>query len=272
MAEAKPDAPPSLEEVRKRIDAIDADLLRLVVERASLAKAVAAAKAAAGDAGKFGLRPGRETALLKKLLAGPPKSDIGNGARPGLIVRVWRELIGDSLATQGPFHLAVWGGKDPGRVVEVARLRFGVAPALRQVAKPEDAIAEARSLGGVGVCALTADSAWWGRLLAEPKLRVFAALPCLAAWGPLSALAVAEVEVEPTGSDNTFWVTDASQPAKAIEDALGRDGVAATLMVEAGGLKLFLLSGYYQADDPRLARAPGKLSGVIGAAPQPLDV
>ena len=259
--------PPSLDEVRKRIDAIDADLLRLVVERASLARDVAAAKAAAGDGGKFGLRPGRETQLLKKLLAGPR-----NGARPGLIVRIWRELIGDSLATQGPFHLAIWGGRDPGRTVEVARLRFGVAPGLKQVAKPEDAIAAAKTLGGVGVCALTPDSAWWGRLLAEPKLRVFAALPCLAAWGPLSALAVAEVEVEPTGSDNTFWVTDARDSGKAIEDKLSHDGVAATLLVEASGLKLFLLSGFYQADDPRLARAPGKLHGVIGAAPQPLDV
>jgi chorismate mutase len=264
MNDAKP---PSLGEIRERIDAIDADLLRLVVERAGLAKSVALAKAAAGDGGKFGLRPGRETQLLKKLLAGPR-----NGARPGLIVRIWRELIGDSLATQGPFHLAVWGGRDPGRAVEVARLRFGVAPSLRQVGKPEEAIAEARSLGGVGVCTLTPDNAWWGRLLAEPRLKVFAALPCLAAWGPLSALAVAEVEVEPTGADNTFWVTDAPQSGKAIEDALSRDAVAATLLVEAGGLKLFLLAGYYQPDDPRLARAPGKLSGVIGAAPAPLDV
>jgi hypothetical protein len=48
--------------------------------------------------------------------------------------------------------------------------------------------------------------------------------------------------------------------------------VAATLLVETGGLKLFMLAGYHQADDPRLARAPGRLSGVIGAAPAPLDV
>jgi hypothetical protein len=156
--------------------------------------------------------------------------------------------------------------------VEVARLRFGVAPALRQVARPEDALAGARTLGGVAVCALAPDSAWWSRLLAEPKLKVFAALPCLAAWGPMAALAVAEVEVEPTGADNTFWVTDAPGPAGAVEDALSRDGVAATLLVETGGLKLFTLAGFYQADDPRLARAPGKLSGVIGAAPAPLDV
>ena len=257
---------PSLEEVRQRIDAIDAELLRLIGERARIAHDVAAAKAAAGDAGKFGLRPGRETLLLRKLLAGR------NGAPAGLIVRIWRELIGDSLATQGPFHLSVWGGRDPARALEVARLRFGVAPALRQAAKPEDALAAARTQGGVAVCALGPDSAWWGRLLAEPKLKVFAALPCLAAWGPLSALAVAEVEVEPTGDDRTYWVTDAKGSAASVEEALSRDGVAATLLVEAGGLKLFMLSGFYQADDSRLARAPGGLSGVIGAAPAPLDV
>src|SRR5437588_605558 len=181
MAQGPGDTPPpSLDEVRKRIDAIDADLLRLVVERSNLAHAVAAAKAASGDAGKFGLRPGRETMLLRRLLAGPR-----NGAKPALIVRIWRELIGDSLATQGPFHIAVWGGKDPARAVEVARLRFGVAASLRQVAKPAE---------------------------------------------------------------------------------------AATLLVETGGLKLYMLAGFYQPDDARLARAPGKLSGVIGAAPAPLDV
>lgn len=268
MAEAKKTpAQPSLDEVRARIDVIDAELLKLIDERASLAHPVAAAKAAAGEGGKLGLRPAREAQLLRRLLARPR-----SGATPALVVRVWREMIGESLRLQGPFHLAVWGGRDPGRAVELARLRFGAAPPLRQVAKPEDAIAAARTPGGVAIAALSPDSAWWGRLLAEPKLKVFAALPCLAAWGPLSALAVAEVEVEPTGDDRTFWVTDAPQSAAGIMDALSRDGVAATLLVETGGLKLFVLAGYYMADDERLARAPGKLSGVIGAAPAPLDV
>lgn len=268
MAEAvQRGQPPSLDEVRKRIDAVDAELLRLVAERASLAHAVAAAKAAAGEAGRFGLRPAREAMLLRGLISGAR-----NGASPGLIVRIWRELIGDSLVTQGPFHLTVWGGRQAARAVELARLRFGAAPSLRQAEKPEEALAAARSLGGVAVCALNPDSAWWGRLLAEPKLKVFAALPCLAAWGPLAALAVAEVAVEPTGADNTFWVTDAPETAGHIAEALSRDGVAATPLVDAGGLKLFLLAGFYQPDDPRLARAPGRLSGVIGAAPAPLDV
>ncbi|HEV2531145.1 chorismate mutase [Phenylobacterium sp.] len=269
MAQAKPapSATPSLEEVRARIDTIDAELLRLVDERAGLASAVVAAKAAAGDAGRFGLRPGREAQLLRKLLSAPRGS-----ASASLVVRIWRELMGASLAAQGPFHLNVWGGKDAPRAVELARLRFGAAAPLRNLAKPEEALAAARTNGGVAICALAADNAWWGRLLAEPQLKVFAALPCLGAWGPMAALAVAQVEVEPTGDDRTFWVTDAAQPGPAIEAALSRDGVAATLLVQAGGLKLFVLGGYYQAHDPRLVRAPGRLSGVIGAAPGPLDV
>lgn len=261
--DASPSAP-SLDAVRARIDAVDAELLRLIDERASLAAAVADAKRAAGDGAKFGLRPGREAQVLRRLLARHRDT-----ATAPLVVRIWREIMGDSLSRQGPFHLSVWGGA---RTVEFARLRFGVAPALALAAKPEEALAAARTPGGVGVLALAPDSAWWGRLLAQPTLKVFATLPCLAGWGPLTALAIAEVEVEPTGADVTFWVTDAPGPAGAIVDALGRDGVAGGLLAETGGLKLFALSGFYQAEDERLARAPGRLSGVIGAAPEPFDV
>jgi chorismate mutase len=264
-ADRKPPAP-SLDAVRARLDVIDAHMLALVDERAGLARQVAEAKAAAGDAGKFGLRPAREAQLLRTLLARPREA-----ATPSLVVRIWRELIGDSLWRQGPFHLSVFGGKAPARAVEVARMRFGAAPPLVQAAKPEDAIAQAKTPGGVAILSLSSETPWWGRLLAEPSLRVFAALPCLNAWGQLNALACAQVAVEPTGRDLTYWVTDAPGPAAAIVDALSRDGVAADLIADAGGLKLFALMGFYQPHDERLARAPGRLTGVIGAAPEPLD-
>jgi chorismate mutase len=266
-ADSKTATTPSLQALRARLDAIDAELLPLIDERATLAKQVAAAKAASGDAGRFGLRPGRETAILRKRLAHPRK-----GAGDALVVRLWREIMSDNLAQQGPFALTVWGGRDPVRIAELARQRFGGAPSMTLVEKPEAALAAARALGGVAILPLAPESAWWGRLLAEPRLKVFATLPCLAAWGPLTALAVADVEVEPTGGDNTFWVTDAPATPDAIEGALARDGVAASFMIATGGLKLFSLAGFYQANDERLARAPGSLSGVIGAAPTPLDV
>ena len=262
------DPRPSLSAVRARIDEVDAALLALVDERAQLAAAVVAAKTAAAPGPQgFGLRPAREAQVLRRLLAGPHKA-----ASPSMIVRIWRELMGESLALQGPFHISAWGGETLARAVELARLRFGAAPSLEYAKTPEEAIAAARTLGGVGVLSLSRDNAWWGRLLAEPRVRVFAALPCLKAWGPMSALAVSEAPVEPSGSDETFWVTDAHDPAEKIVETLSRDGVAACQVQASGGLRLFKLAGFYQPGDQRLARAPGRLSGVIGAAPTPLDL
>ncbi len=267
MGRDTPPAPPSLDAVRARIDQVDADLLRLIDERAALAAAVAEAKRAAGGEYRFGLRPSREAQVIRKKLE--RENPV---AGPALVVRIWRELIADSLARQGPFAVTVWGGRAEAQTLEVARQRFGVAPPVTMVTKPEDALAGARQLGGVGVLALTVDSSWWGRLLAEPTLRVFATLPCLAQWGPTRALAVAAVPVEPTGADQTLWVTDSNDSNAAIVEQLSRDGVAAAPMLETGGLKLFSLAGFYQKDDERLVRAPGRLSGVIGAAPEPFDV
>ncbi len=226
---------------------------------------MAAAKRAAGQTG-FGLRPERETAVLRALLARPRRA-----AGPALILRLWRELMAESLAGQGPFHLAVWGGREPARAAELARGRFGAAPRLRHVARPQEAVAAAKEPGGVGVLMLEPGTAWWGRLLAEPRLRVFAALPELHQWGPLGALAVAEVEVGPTGGDETFWATEAAGSAAETIEALGRLGFAARLLSEGGGLRLFGLAGYVQADEARLTEAPGRLKGVIGAAPLPFD-
>jgi chorismate mutase len=267
MGRDTPTGAPSLDAVRARIDIVDSELLKLLDERAGLAAAVAVAKKAAGGDGKFGLRSAREAQVLRHLLAQPRES-----ATPALIVRIWREIIGDSLSRQGPFHLAVWGGKHEARAVELARLRFGVAPSMVIVEKPEQALAAARTPGGVAILALAGSQPWWGRLLAQPSLRVFATLPCLSAWGPTAAVAVAEVKVEPSGRDQTLWVTDSNLPNARIVEALSRDGVAGELLAESGGLKLFALAGFYQTEDARLARAPGTLSGVIGAAPEPFDL
>src|SRR5690606_38207240 len=113
---------------------------------------------------------------------------------------------------------------------------------------------------------LTAASAWWGRLLAEPELRIVAALPDHGAGQP-RALMVQRAAPGPTGVDRTFWITDSALPGARIVASLGSSGLAASPLIEAGGLKLFALTGYVQAEDGRLSNAPGSLKGVIGAAP-----
>ncbi len=254
---------PSLDAVRARIDAVDAELLRLVDERAALAHDVAEAKRAAGEDGRFGLRPAREAALLRGLLAAP-----GRTASPQLTVRLWREFISDSLAQQGPFHIAVWGGDAPARTVELARMRFGAAPPLTSVDDVHAALEAARSRGGVAVFALGCATPWWAGLVNQTALRVFASLPCLRTQGPEAALAVADVPVEPTGADETYWVSDAADAQSALDQA----GITARVLAAAEGSRLFALEGFIVRDDPRLARAPGRVKGVIGAASTPFDL
>lgn len=269
MADDNADKAASLDDIRWRIDALDAELLRLIDERSGLAAQVAAAKRAElarGQTLPFGLRPSRETQVLRTLLAQPRQH-----ASTAQIVRLWRDLMSDNLARQGAYRIALCPGRDAGRMTELTRLRFGGTPPIDLHARPDLAVAAAKTPGVVAVAPI-AEGSWWGRLLAEPALKVFSGLPCVSGLGPLSALAVAAIEVEPTGADETFWVTDAAQPSALIEDALAQDGVAASMIAQANGLKLFTLAGFYQADDERLARAPGALSGVIGATSAPLDL
>ena len=262
------DPVPSLDAVRARIDAVDDELLRLLDERAALAASVAEAKRAAAGAHPpaFGLRAARETQVIRRLLARPHSA-----ASTSLIVRLWRELVSESLKLQGPFSLSAFGGRDPARIAELARLRFGAAPPLRMVDTAEAAIAGAKHLGGVAILPLDGPAPW-ARLLAEPSLRVFAVLPCLNAWGGPAALAAAAVPIEPSGADQTLWVTDATGPAEAIVEALGALGLAAAPLAEGGGLRLFALPGFVEAHDERLKQAPGRLTGVIGSAPRPFDL
>ena len=169
-----------------------------------------------------------------------------------------RAVLGRLDAASGPC-LVVWG---PASQVLGAD-RYGLA--ARLAAKPEAALKAVRE-GGRALMDLTPSNAWFGRLLAEPGLRVVAALPDYGSGLP-RALLVQTAQPGPTGDDRTFWATDSALPNSRIVDAMSDAGLVATPLIEAGGLKLFVLAGYVQAEDGRLNGAPGKLSGVIGAAP-----
>ena len=70
-------------------------------------------------------RFGREAEIMRRLL-----STRRQGASDALTVRLWRELIADSLARQGPFSLHLPQCRDLPRLVETARFRFGSAPPI----------------------------------------------------------------------------------------------------------------------------------------------
>lgn len=169
-----------------------------------------------------------------------------------------RAVLGRIDATTGA-PLVVWGAASQ----TLAADRFGLT--ARAAAETEQALAAVRD-GARALMDLTPAAPWWGRLLAEPSLRIVAALPD-DRHGVPRALMVQQARPGPTGDDRTFWVTDSKAPDARIVEALGTAGLAADPLIAAGGLKLFMLAGYVQAEDGRLASAPGTLSGVIGAAP-----
>lgn len=192
--------------------------------------------------------PDAEAIALRQTLAG----------EPALEAAVLRAVLGRIDAASGA-PLVVWGSASQ----TLAADRYGLT--ARTASNPDQALAVVRE-GARALMDLTPASAWWGRLLAEPDLRVVGALPD-DRHGVPRALMIQQARPGPTGDDRTFWTTDSAAPAATIVEALGAAGLAASPLIAAGGLKLFTLAGYVQAEDGRLSSAPGGLSGVIGAAP-----
>lgn len=89
--------------LRRKIDAIDAELLALMNQRAAVAQEVAKAKVAAGEENCF-YRPEREAVVLRRIKAmnhGPLRDD--------MITGFFRELMSACLALERPLQVAFLG-------------------------------------------------------------------------------------------------------------------------------------------------------------------
>lgn len=217
------------------------DAERLALDRALIA--AARARIAAGARGSVDA----DALALRDLLRDIPVAE--RSALRAVLGRI-EATTGPALATCGPLSQAL------------AADRWGLIG--RPVAEPDQALAAARQ-GGRALIDLGLRP-WWGKLLALPMLKVIVALPDDAAGAP-RALLVSTEAPGPTGDDRTFWVTDSPASDARIVAALGEAGLIAGPLAAGGGLKLFVLTGYVQAEDGRLSNAPGQMSGVIGAAP-----
>jgi chorismate mutase/prephenate dehydratase len=94
---------PDLADIRTRIDAIDADIQKLISERAKYAQLVGMSKAASGRAVDF-YRPEREAQVLRNALArnkGPLRDEE--------IARLFREIMSACLAQQEPLKVGFLG-------------------------------------------------------------------------------------------------------------------------------------------------------------------
>ena len=108
-----------IEAVRQRIDALDAQLLQLVNERARLAQEIGHLKQGANDAPVY--RPEREAMIIQRLQQANPGPLPGGGVRA-----IWRELMSACRGLERPLRVAFLGPW--GTFSEAAmRQRFGDA-------------------------------------------------------------------------------------------------------------------------------------------------
>ena len=105
-AAAAPLTKPALEQIRARIDAIDAELHLLINHRAALAQQVGISKHAAGHTVDF-YRPEREAQVLRMAIERNRK-DRGP-LRDEEIARLFREIMSACLAQQEPLKVAFLG-------------------------------------------------------------------------------------------------------------------------------------------------------------------
>lgn len=218
----EPTALRSLDDLRRAIDRIDDTLLDLIVERTAVVEQVGAAKRAEGAAVGIGtgtahdvfLRPGREMAILRRLLA----RHQGRFPKP-VIARLWREMFAALVALQGPMSVAVYMPERGAGFLELARDQYGsytpmttsqtAGAVVRAVTEGE------ATVGIVPLPRLEDEAAWWPMLVSGMARtpRVIARLPIcgpgLGRGDGVEALAIARLDQEETGDDRSLIAVEA---------------------------------------------------------------
>ena len=269
-----PTDPPSLDDLRRRIDQLDEAMHDLIMRRAEVVGQVARLKQSDGATA---LRPGREAQILRRLLVrhrGPfPRA---------VLVRIWRELLAGGIALQTEMRVAVFAPNNAAGFWDLARDQYGSQTPMmgfRTAGEVVGAVSDGRATLGVLPVPGQGDSEAWWRLLTPgdtPKPRIFARLP-FGARGTAreagDAFVIGAIEPEPSGIDRSLYLIETAKdlsrtrvPAALGSAGLGATALAATVLAGDSVAQLIELEGWILVDDARLGEALASLGGVLRAA------
>ena len=235
----------ALADLRREIDEIDRSMHDLLMRRASVVEATAAAKAeadagAGGDAPLQIVYPAREAEILRRLGA----RHRGRLPLP-TVVQIWREIMAASVNLQRRMHVG-FVESSAGRVLPTARDHFGVTVSTRPFATADallEAVATAPDLIGLLPFPDSRDgeAPWWLHLAsgAGGVPRVVARLPFLKRDGG-DALAVGAFDPGVSGADASLFVVETRAPLAAKPTGLrilarAARGARAAALVEIDG-------------------------------------
>ena len=251
-----------LEELRRRLDAIDDRLQDLLIERLEIVSRVAAEKRSGSVPPHV---PAREAQMLRRLAA-----RLGDAFPAGPLVRIWRELLGATTRAQGPFAIGVYSSPNALGIWDLARDHYGShAPmsTFQSASQVIRAVTERRA--AIGVLPMPQDGddePWWLHLIA-PDIdvpRVIARLP----FGPRGnartdsgdALAIGYGPQQESGIDRTLLATENAVDIShsRFANLLSAVGFSWTSIISCGqgqsGNTLLEVDGFVPPTDPRLAQ------------------
>ena len=249
---SSPENNDALETIRREIDGVDATLMSLVAQRLQLADKLAALKAPQTG---LPIRPGREVALLRRLVAAAPAP-----LERELVVELWRALIAAMLRRQRVIDVVVGGGRgDPTRLFDIARRHFGSRTRIKDVGEPQSALQKAAENPGSVVAvtswpAAPSVGAWWPALSERRfyDLHLIAGLPLLGAASEEPEAAVfAASPNEEAGNDVSMVL--AFDPHHRVQRALNEQGLSGRELARAEPRVLLRIEGFLALDDPRAA-------------------
>ncbi len=275
---------PSLDDLRREIDAIDTEIHGLIRRRADIVGRLGAIKKAADPAAaqSTALRPGREISILRRLVA-----DHSGPFPVASLLGLWRGMMTAFLSIQTPIAIRVFSGEKALYFWDLARIHFGAATPLAAEADTAAILDAVRhDPFTLGLLPPPQDNDWWVTLPNEDQRRihVVAALPVFSnntIRGAITpAYVVAQVAPELSGQDTVWIVAQGSErAAQPILDAataagLG-DAVICAYKADADGRASHLIATDRSVDDctaalPTLAAAVGGNAAIVGVFAKPI--
>lgn len=252
-----------LQDIRKKIDALDNKIHDVLMQRAELIDDIAEEKR------KNNLQfvhPSREAQMIRRLLA-RHKGSLPEAA----IVRIWRELVGAVSLLQTGLKVTVAAPEGNTLLWDHSKAYFGSVVSMQKLSSPLVAVSSVRegesSFAVVPWPRDNEENAWWTYLMdPENEIKIVCAFPYGTVEGSPEdlenkALVISKINFDSSGEDHSFVAleVDRSVSRGRIVDVLKElafEPLSVTSITNADdeghSLHLIEVDDYLSDDDPRL--------------------
>lgn len=198
-----------LHSVRRDIDALDDQIFDLVAKRFEMTSQVRGLKQREPALWPLPLRPTREAAILRRLVARARTS----GLPVDLVVSLWRDILNASISQQAKITLHISRHLNV-NMAHRLRLRdyFGPLP-VEEYRDEAQALLQIDQAAG-DLCVVETEQPWTEAFMTghAGKAQVIAALPVLKEDDMPKLLVLGQAPVEPTGQDETLVISVGKLP------------------------------------------------------------